>query len=208
MSQTRTKAASPVQADGPVADRVTMLLRAWARGDDRAGDDLLPLLYQQLRRQAAAHLRRERQGHTLQPTALVHEAYLRLVGQRRVAWKNRVHFLALASRMMRRVLVDRARARRASKRPDPALRVDADERVGQIEPRSCDLLLLDRALEELTSLDRRQGRIVELCYFGGLSESEAAAFLGVSRSTVSREWRSAKAWLYRRMTTGRREPRT
>jgi RNA polymerase sigma factor (TIGR02999 family) len=181
---------------------VTGLLRAWARGDPRAQEDLWPLVYQELRRQAATYLRRERTGHTLQPTALVHEAYLRLVGQR-VDWRNRVHFFAIAAQMMRRVLVDHARAHRAAKRPDPALRVAIDERLGTVEPRECDLLLLDQALNELADLDPRQGKIVELYYFGGLSEDEVADVLSVSRSTVAREWRSAKAWLYRRMTSGR-----
>lgn len=184
------------------AGRVTGLLHAWARGDPRAQEDLWPLVYQELRRQAATYLRRERTGHTLQPTALVHEAYLRLVGQR-VDWRNRVHFFAIAAQMMRRVLVDHARAHRAAKRPDPALRVAIDERLGTVEPRECDLLLLDQALNELADLDPRQGKIVELYYFGGLSEDEVADVLSVSRSTVAREWRSAKAWLNRRMTSGR-----
>lgn len=186
----------------PPAGAVTGLLRAWGRGDATAGNDLLPLVYRQLRRQAAAYLQRERHGHTLQPTALVHEAYLRLVGQRRVIWQSRLHFFALASQMMRRVLVDHARAYAAAKRPN-ALRVAVDERVGSIEPRDCDLLLLDQALDDLAALDARQSRIVELCYFGGLSEGEVAEVLSVSRSTVAREWRSAKAWLHRRMTAGR-----
>ena len=182
--------------------KVTALLHAWARGDPHAQDDLLPLVYQELRRQAAAYLRRERAGHTLQPTALVHEAYLRLVGQR-VDWRNRLHFFAIAAQMMRRVLVDHARAQHAAKRPDPALRVAVDERLRSVEPQECDLLLLDQALNELADLDPRQGRIVELYYFGGLSENEVADVLSVSRSTVAREWRSAKAWLHRRMTSGR-----
>jgi RNA polymerase sigma-70 factor (ECF subfamily) len=180
--------------------KVTALLHAWAHGDPRAQDDLLPLVYQELRRQATAYLRRERTGHTLQPTALVHEAYLRLVGQR-VDWRNRLHFFAIAAQMMRRVLVDHARAHHAAKRPDPALRVAIDERLRTVEPQTCDLLLLDQALNELGDLDPRQGRIVELYYFGGLSEDEVAGVLSVSRSTVAREWRSAKAWLYRRMTS-------
>ena len=184
---------------------VTGLLGAWAGGDLRARDDLLPLVYRELRRQAAACLRRERIGHTLQPTALVHEAYLRLAGQRRVNCQDRVHFFAIAAQMMRRVLIDYARAHQAAKRPDPALRVTVDDRVGSVEPRECDLLLLDQALNELAAVDPRQGRIVELYYFGGLSGDEVADLLSVSRSTVAREWRSAKAWLYRRMTSGRVE---
>jgi RNA polymerase sigma factor (TIGR02999 family) len=186
---------------GDPTGKVTVLLHAWARGDPRAEADLLPLVYRELRRQAAAYLRRERTGHTLQPTALVHEAYLRLVGQR-VDWRNRAHFFAIAAQMMRRVLVDHARAHHAAKRPDPALRVAIDERLRTVEPQDCDLLLLDQALNELGELDPRQGKIVELYYFGGLSEDEVAGVLSVSRSTVAREWRSAKAWLYRRMTSG------
>ena len=189
---------------GEPKEKVTALLQAWAQGDARAQDDLLPLVYQELRRQAATYLRHERTGHTLQPTALVHEAYLRLVGQR-VHWQNRLHFFAIAAQMMRRVLVDHARAHAAAKRPNPALRVAVDERLATVEPRECDLLLLDQALNELADLDARQGRIVELYYFAGLSEVEVAGVLSVSRSTVAREWRSAKAWLYRRMTMGRAE---
>ena len=141
--------------------------------------------------------------HTLQPTALVHEAYLRLLGQREVDWQCRMHFFALASRMMRRVLVDHARARAAAKRPDGTLRVMLDDDLASVDPRGCDLLLLDQALSELAHLDHRQGSIVELCYFGGLTEEEIASAMSVSRSTVARELRSAKAWLSRRMTSGR-----
>jgi RNA polymerase sigma factor (TIGR02999 family) len=146
------------------------------------------------------HLRGERKDHTLQSTALVHETYLRLRAQRRVQWQSRAQFFALASHMMRRVLVDHARARAAAKRPDESLRVMLDADLVSVDPRGCDLLLLDQALTELNDLDARQSHIVELCYFGGLSEEEAAEAVSVSRSTVSRELRSAKAWLYRRMT--------
>jgi len=181
---------------------VTGLLQAWSAGDAHAQEELLPLVYNELRRRAAGHLRRDRRDHTLQPTALVHEAYLRLVGQRDVDWQSRAHFYALASRMMRRILVDHARARAAGKRPDGALRVTLDGNLSSVDPRGCDLLMLDQALSELALLDERQERIVELCYFGGLTEVEVAGALSVSRSTVARELRSGKAWLYRRMTTG------
>ncbi len=180
---------------------VTRLLREWSNGAGHAQEELLALVYKELRHRAAAHLRRERKNHTLQPTALVHEAYLRLLGQRRIDWQNRTQFFALASRMMRRVLVDHARTRAAAKRPDDALRVMLDADLASVDPRGCDLLLLDQALNDLTELDARQGSIVELCYFGGLSEEEVAEAVSVSRSTVSRELRSAKAWLYRRMTS-------
>jgi RNA polymerase sigma-70 factor (ECF subfamily) len=182
---------------------VTGLLQAWSGGNAQAQEELLPLVYDELRKRAAGHLRRDRRGHTLQPTALVHEAYLRLLGQREVDWQSRMHFFALASRMMRRILVDHARARAAAKRPDDALRVTLDGALASVDPRGCDLLMLDQALSELADLDERQGSIVELCYFGGLTEEEVAGTMSVSRSTVARELRSAKAWLHRRMTSGR-----
>lgn len=181
---------------------LTGLLRAWGGGDLDARDELLPLVYDELRRRAAAYLRRERADHTLQPTALIHEAYLRLVGQQRVAWQNRAQFFGLAAQMMRRILVDHARAQRAAKRPAAAMKVSLDDRIGQAASIDCDLLLLDRALSELTAFDPRQARIVELRYFGGLAEHEVAEALAISRSTVTREWQTARAWLYRRMTFG------
>src|SRR5687767_11337193 len=154
---------------------VTRLLRAWSAGNPDAQEDLLPIVYSELRQRAAGHLRRDRRGHTLQPTALVHEAYLRLLGQREVDWQSRMHFFALASRMMRRILVDHARARAAAKRPDDALRVTLDGALASVDPRGCDLLMLDQALSELADLDEWQGSIVELCYFGGLTEDEVPA---------------------------------
>jgi RNA polymerase sigma-70 factor (ECF subfamily) len=184
-------------------DAVTRLLRAWSAGDPDAQEELLPLVYNELRRRAAGHLRRDRRDHTLQPTALVHEAYLRLIGQRDVDWQSRTHFFALASRMMRRILVDHARTRAAAKRPEGQLRVTLDGDLASVAPRGFDLLMLDEALSELAHLDDRQGSIIEMCYFGGLTEAEVAEALSVSRSTVARELRSAKAWLYRRMTSGR-----
>lgn len=183
--------------------KLTLLLRAWGRGDAGAGDALLPLVYSELRRRAAAYLRRERAGHTLQPTALIHEAYLRLVGQDRVAWHNRAQFFGLAAQMMRRILVDHARAQRAAKRPPGAMKVSLDERMAQSDPADCDVLLLNQALDELAGLDPQQARIIELRYFGGLTEDEVADVLGVSRSTVTREWETARAWLFRRMKFGR-----
>jgi RNA polymerase sigma factor (TIGR02999 family) len=180
---------------------ITRLLRAWGRGDREARDTLLPLVYRELREQAARYLRRERRDHTLQPTALIHEAYLRLAGQDAIAWQNRAHFFGLAAQMMRRILVDHARRHQAAKRPDAALKVAWEEHYGPtVLPKDCELLLLDQALSELTARDPRQGRIVELRYFGGLSEAEVAETLSVSRATVTREWKSAKAWLFRRMT--------
>jgi RNA polymerase sigma factor (TIGR02999 family) len=186
----------------PPAGVVTGLLRAWSQGDLEARERLMPLVYAELRRRAAAYLRRERKDHTLQPTALVHEAYLRLVGQQRVVWQNRAHFFGIAAQMMRRILVDHAKRQRRGKRFGGAVRVPLDDRVGAPPPPECDLLLLDQALDELAAIDPRQGQIVELRYFGGLSESEVAEVLTISRSTVTREWLIARGWLYRRVTTG------
>jgi RNA polymerase sigma factor (TIGR02999 family) len=176
------------------------LLRAWGRGDLQARDDLAAAVYRELRRRAGAYLRRERPDHTLQPTALVHEAYMRLVGQERVAWQNRAHFFAIASQMMRRILVDHARERQAAKRPDAGVKVTLDDRIGVAAQRECELIDLDQALTELAGIDSRQGHIVELRYFGGLSEQEVAEVLSISRATVTREWQAARAWLYRRIT--------
>ena len=181
---------------------VSELLHAWGEGDTQARDDLLPLVYAELRAQAARYLRRERRDHTLQPTALVHEAYLRLIGQTRVSWQNRAHFFGVAAEMMRRILVDHARKHQAAKRPGVAMKVAWDDRIGAAQPVDCELLLLDQALTELAARDERQARVVELRYFGGLSEQETSEVLAVSRATVTRDWNVARAWLYRRMTHG------
>ena len=181
---------------------VSQLLQAWGQGDLQAREDLVPLVYQQLRRRAAAYLRRERREHTLQPTALVNEAYIRLMGQQRVTWLNRAQFFGVASQIMRRILVDHARERPAAKRPG-GVRVTLDDGMRTVPPLDCELLMLDDALQELASLDERQAHIVELKYFGGLSEEEVAAVLSLSRATITREWQSARAWLYRRVTAER-----
>jgi RNA polymerase sigma factor (TIGR02999 family) len=188
-------------------EAVSDLLRSWGRGNLQARDDLLPLVYRELKRRAAAYLRRERRDHTLQPTALVHEAYLRLIGQDRVAWQNRAHFFCIAAQMMRRILIDHAREHQAAKRPGAGLRVALDDQVGASRPLDCEVLLLDQALEELGQLDERQAQIVELRYFGGMSEQEVATVLSLSRATVTREWQTARAWMFRRMTK-RREARS
>jgi RNA polymerase sigma-70 factor (ECF subfamily) len=179
---------------------ISALLHAWAQGNIDARDALMPLVYRELKRRAAAYLRRERRDHTLQPTAVVHEAFLRLAGQHQTAWQNRAHFFGIAAQMMRRILVDHARAHLAAKRPGAALRVEWADRAAVTQPRDCELLLLDQALEELERRDPRQGRIVELRYFGGLAEHEVADVLSISRATVAREWRVARAWLYHRLT--------
>jgi len=188
----RTTAAG--QSDG-----ITRLLNAWQNGDATARDRLFVLVYQELRRRASLQLRHERQGHTLRPTALVHEAYLRLMGQDRVKWQNRAQFFAIASEMMRRVLVDHARERKAAKRGGTAVRVALEEDVAAAEAREVDLIALDAALDELAAMDPRQSRVVELRFFGGLGTAEIAEVLEVSRATVDRDWRFARTWLYRRL---------
>jgi RNA polymerase sigma-70 factor (ECF subfamily) len=180
----------------------TLLLRAWGRGDVQARDDLFHLVHRDLRVRAASYLRRERHDHTLQPTALIHESYLRLVDQDCVEWQNRAHFLAIAARMMRRVLVDHARRRNAVKRPAHILRVVLDDDVGRVDPVACEVLALHAALDALEHIDARQARIVELRYFAGMSEDEIAGVLGVSRSSVTRDWQMARAWLFRHLTIG------
>jgi len=146
-------------------------------------------------------MRRERRDHTLQPTALVHETYVRLMGQH-ATWRNRAQFFGVAAQIMRRVLVDYARERQAAKRPG-GVKVTLDEGIAAVQPLDCELLMLDEALAELARIDERQAHIVELKYFGGLSEEEVATFLSLSRATITREWQSARAWLYRFMTKGR-----
>ena len=192
----------------PEPGGVSDLLRAWGKGDARAGEDLVPLVYRELRRRAGAYLRNERRDHTLQPTALVHEAYLRLVGQDRVAWQNRAQFFGVAAQMMRRILVDHARRHHAAKRPGAAAKVTLDDRIGTSKPYDCEILLLDQALSELAGVDARQAKIVELRYFGGLSEDEVATLLTLSRATVTRQWQAARMWLYRRMTRRRGESKS
>ncbi len=180
----------------------TLLLHAWGRGDVQARDVLFDLVHRDLRARAAAYLRRERRDHTLQPTALIHETYLRLVDQNHVDWQNRAHFLAIAAKMMRRVLVDHARRRDAQKRPSHTLRVALDDQVGRVDPVACEVLALHAALDELEHIDERQARIVELRYFAGMSEDEIAGAIGLSRSSVTRDWQMARAWLFRRLTVG------
>jgi RNA polymerase sigma factor (TIGR02999 family) len=201
-SPTTSRSAAQDDAQAEPQHAVSGLLLAWGNGDPEAGERLMPLVYDELRRRAASYLRREKADHTLQPTALVHEAYLRLIGQDRVTWQNRAHFHGVAAQMMRRILVDHARGQARSKRSGAAVRVALEDGMAAIEPRDCELLLLDQALNDLSAIDAQQARIVELRYFGGLTESEVANVLTVSRSTVTREWLIAKGWLYRRITTG------
>jgi RNA polymerase sigma factor (TIGR02999 family) len=174
---------------------VTTLLHAWRAGDAAACERLIPLVYQELHRRAAAYLRHERPGHTLQPTALVHEAYLRLVNQDRAVWQNRAQFFGVASQIMRRILVDHARRGRMAKRSGRWARVTLDERIAFKMP-DVDVLDLDDALTRLAEFDPRKSRIAELKFFGGLSLSETAHVLGISVATVERDWQAARAWLY------------
>jgi RNA polymerase sigma factor (TIGR02999 family) len=188
----------------PTDHAVTDLLQAWGNGDVAARDRLFPIVYAELRRRAAGYLNRERAGHTLQPTALVHETYLRMAGPTRTAWTGRAHFLAVASQAMRRVLVDHARGKRAGKRGGPRVQVTLEEELAVSQPRDVDLILLDESLDALALLAPDQARLVELRYFGGLTTEEAADVLGVSHATVERRWTLARAWLFRRVTQGRR----
>jgi RNA polymerase sigma factor (TIGR02999 family) len=190
-------------ANSSSGDDVTGLLRRWSEGDAQALEKLMPLVYQELRDLAARYLRSERSGHTLQPTALVHEAYLRMVGQRDVVWQNRAHFFGIAAQMMRRVLVDHARRKKAAKRDAGTLRVDLGGESGEERvDRDAELLALDRALKDLEGLDPRQARIVELRFFGGLTVEETAEVAGISTATVKREFRTARAWLRHELDAG------
>jgi RNA polymerase sigma factor (TIGR02999 family) len=187
----------------PPAVDITQLLLAWGAGDQAAGERLLPAVYAELRRQAARAMRRESGEHTLQTTALVHEAYLRLVDQRRVVWQSRAHFFGVAAQLMRRILVDHARERRAAKRGGGARQLTlghADEAAASAGDEGADVLELHEALERLAALDPEQARLVELRYFAGLSIEETAEALGVSPATVKREWAIARAWLRRELS--------
>jgi len=180
------------------SQRVTQLLVRWRAGDQQALEQLIPVLYKELREIARYHLQRERPGHTLQSAALVHEAYLRLLDQKPFEAENRAHFLAVASRLMRQILVDYARSHTAEKR-GAELKVDFDAALVVSKERSAELVALNDALTQLCRIDEQQGRIVEMRFFGGLSIEEIGDVLGISRSTVKREWNVAKAWLTRQM---------
>jgi RNA polymerase sigma-70 factor (ECF subfamily) len=183
----------------PSQEQITELLIEWNQGAEGALDRLLPLVEGELRRMAARHMRREDPGHTLQTTALVHEAYLKLVDQRRVGWQNRAHFFALSAQIMRRILLDHARARARAKRGGGAVHVDIAEAAVLTHQKSDELLALDEALRRLSEFDPVKGRIVEMRHFGGLSVEEVAEVLGVAQITVMRHWSLAKAWLKREL---------
>lgn len=181
-------------------NQVTQLLMSWRDGNREAFDRLVPLVYRELRQIAARYLSNERAGHTLQSTALVNEAYFRMVQQDLPEWQNRAHFFAVAAQVMRQILVDHARARNALKRGGGAARVSLDQAEGQAVPLDADLVALDEALNALTLLDPQQGRVVELKFFAGLSNEDASVVLGISTSTVKRDWNVARAWLHRELS--------
>jgi RNA polymerase sigma factor (TIGR02999 family) len=189
--------AIPVQRNSSTA--VTQLLGRWRGGDREALDSLIPLVYDELRSIAQRYLRNERPGHTLQSTALVHEAYVRLINQDLPEWQNRAHFFAVAAQLMRQILVDHARAYRASKRGGGVCNLALDEAEQNAKRVDVDILALDDALKTLSAMDAQQGKVVELKFFGGLSIEDTAEVLGVSSSTVKRDWITARAWLHREL---------
>ena len=180
---------------------ITQLLKAWGGGDEAALDELTRLCYEELRRIARQHMRREHSGHTLQASALVNEAFLRLADWTNVEWQNRAHFFAMAARIMRNILVDFARKRGRTKRGPDALLVSLSAAAHATQERSADIVALDEALDALAALSPRQSRVVELKFFGGLTNEEAAEVLKVSPDTVRRDWRLAQAWLYRELSS-------
>ncbi|HEX9960142.1 MAG TPA: sigma-70 family RNA polymerase sigma factor [Pyrinomonadaceae bacterium] len=182
-----------------VSAEITRILQDWNDGSEDAKERLLPFVYDELRRQARFFMAKERSDHTLQPTALVHEAFLRLSEQSGVDWKDRSHFYGIASRLMRQILVDHARARAAEKRGNHPIHFSIDDVRIPIEDRAGSILALDEALERLSQFDEKQARIVEMRFFGGMNNAEIAAALDVSERTVGREWQSARLWLYREL---------
>jgi RNA polymerase sigma factor (TIGR02999 family) len=187
---------------GPPQHQLTALLQAWRRGDRAALDRLISLVHAELHRLAHHYIARERPGQTLQTTALVNEAYLRLIDASKVDWRDRAHFFAVAATVMRQVLIDYARTRQARKRGRSAVRVEFSEAFSRSPERDADLIALDDALNELARTDPREAKVVELRFFGGLSEEETASVLGVSDRTVRREWNHAKVWLLRELKRG------
>lgn len=186
---------------------ITELLIDWNRGDKAALDRLMPLVYNELRIVARHHLALEEREHTLQSAALVNETYLRLVDQERVQWRNRAHFFAISARMMRRILVDHARQRRAEKRGGALPRLSLDESAGVAKRMDLDLVALDQALEDLSKLDPQQARVIELRFFGGLTIEEISETLDISAATVTRDWVTAKAWLFAQLKNSKIDDR-
>ena len=184
---------------GESSHEVTAILHDWSGGDPDAPERLMPLVYDEMRRLARSFLAKERGGHTLQPTALVNEAYLRLVDQTRVNWQNRAHFYGIAASMMRRVLIDHARAHATEKRGGGAVRLSLDDVQLPLAQRAQSLVALDEALEKLKQMDERKCRVVEMRFFAGMSDEEIAEVLGVTTRTVLRDWKTARLWLYREL---------
>ena len=182
------------------SQNITELLVGYGRGDKEALDQLMPIVYEELRRQAARYLRREQPGHTLQTTALIHEAYVRLVDQHVVQWQNRAHFFGVAAQMMRRILVDHARTKKRVKRGGSDIRVSLADANVAVKGQDLDVVALDEALNRLAQIDEQQSRVVELRYFSGLTVEETAEVMGISKATVKRDWSVAKAWLYRELS--------
>jgi RNA polymerase sigma factor (TIGR02999 family) len=189
--------AEPLES---TSHEVTQLLQSWSHGNRQAMADLLPLVYDELRRLAASYMRFESPGHTLQATALVHEAYMKLIQQREVNWKSRAHFFGIAAQMIRRILVDHIRATRAQKRGSGFVALSLDEALGVSEKKSWEIIALDDALKTLAHMDPQQAKIVELRFFAGLSIEETATVVGISPATVKRDWVTAKAWLFRELS--------
>ena len=185
----------------PPSPQVTQLLVAWGKGDELAGDQLMSLVYEELHRLAHGYMKRESPGHTLQTSALVNEAFVRLVDQKNVRWQNRAHFFCIAAQMMRRILVDYARGRKCAKRGGGAQQISLDEGLTVSQGRSAEVVHVHEALEQLAEFDPRKSQIVELRFFGGLSIEETAGVLGVSPGTVMRDWTLAKAWLRREISS-------
>ncbi|MGI8733711.1 MAG: sigma-70 family RNA polymerase sigma factor [Pyrinomonadaceae bacterium] len=188
----------------PAPEEVSQLLHDWSNGDQAALDKVMPVVYQELHRMAHHYMRKERAGHTLQTTALVNEAYMRLADYKKMRWQSRAHFFAVAAQVMRRILVEQARSKKFAKRGGGAQQISLDETAIVSAGRSAEVIAVDEALTDLESWDPRKGRIVELRFFGGLSIEETAEVLKVSPTTVQREWRSAKAWLHRAISEGDR----
>lgn len=185
---------------GERKNQVTQILHDWSGGDREAPERLMPLVYDEMRRIARSFISRERQGHTLQPTALVNEAYLRLVDQNSVSWQSRAHFYSVAASMMRRVLIDHARMRATEKRGGGAVRLSIEDVQVPIEERAANFVAMDEALERLSQFNERGRKIVEMRFYAGMSEEEIAEVLGVSTRTVLRDWKAARVWLFRELS--------
>jgi len=181
-------------------ENITELLVGYGRGDKEVLDKLMPIVYNELRQQAARYLRREQAGHTLQTTALIHEAYVRLVDQRNVQWQNRAHFFGIAAQMMRRILVDHARTKKRAKRGGSDVKVSLADATIPVQEQDLDVVALDEALTRLAEIDQQQSRVVELRFFSGLTVEETAEVMGISPATVKRDWSMAKAWLHRELS--------